>query len=357
MSRSAAAFLARLLDGRLLLVGPLPAFERPAIPGGPSFVAGAVERGDGGRLPLLGRGDPGSGLLDAAGQVLDIGRRSQIPEETEQLPLPRHRGAAVIAPPLGRGQRGQAVLHGADEGLQPLASPLLLGHGLRGGGGQRGQVGGQLRALTLQASRHLPGRLADGVEQAELQQADEQVLPLGRLGLDEPGELTLRQDHARRELLGGEPEQGGDLRVQLPCVARHHLPGPLQPGFPRRRLPVAEAHHPDGGPALAAEVEVEPHPGLGATLRHDRGHLTFIQPGDRAVEGEDHGVDHARLPGSGRTGQREQLDALEVDDGALAERGEPLQLQPDGPHPACSSTSSVKSANSSSSTAPRVSVR
>ncbi len=204
----------------------------------------------------------------------------------------------------------------------------------------------------------LPGRLANGVEQAQLQQPDEQILALGRLGLEEPGELALGQDHAGRELLRGQPEQGGDLSVKLPGVAGDHLPRPLQPGLPRRRPTVAEAHDPDGRPALAGDVEVQPHPGLGAALRDDGRHLPFVaQPGHRAVEGEDHGVDDARLPRSGRAGQREQLDPLEVDDGPLAERGEPLHLETDGPHPAWSSTSSVKSDSRSSSTAPRVSVR
>ena len=298
------------------------------------------------------------GLADAAGQVLDVGRWAQTVEELQLRAVPGHSGAAFVAAPLGRGQRGQALLHGAHEGLQPLAARLLLGHRLRGGHGQRGEVGRELRPLPLQAPRHLPGRLADGVEQAQLQQPDEQILALGRLGLEEPGELALGQDHAGRELLRGQPEQGGDLRVQLPGVARHHLPRPLQPGLPRRRPAVAEAHDPDGRPALAGDVEVQPHPGLGAALRDDGRHLPFVaQPGHRAVEGEDHGVDDARLPGSGRAGQREQLDPLEVDDGPLAERGEPLHLETDGPHPACSSTSSVKSDSRSSSTAPRVSVR
>ena len=95
------------------------------------------------------------------------------------------------------------------------------------------------------------------------------VLALGRLGLEEPGELALGQDHAGRELVRGQPEQGGDLGVELPGGAGHHLARPLQPGLPRRRPAVAEAHDPDRGPALAADVEVQPHPGLRAALRDD----------------------------------------------------------------------------------------
>src|SRR5439155_5341164 len=53
---------------------------------------------------------------------------------------------------------------------------------------------------------------------------------------------------------------------------------------------------------------------------------------DTAVEGEADGVDQARLARAGRAGEGEEVGALEVDRGRLAEGGEALDLEPLRPH-------------------------
>ncbi len=97
--------LGPLLDGRMLLVGALPAFEWPTVAGGEPIAARPVKRGDGALLRLLGSGDASPGLIDAAGQDLDVGRRAQAIEElqlrarraTPARHSSRRRSAAVSA--------------------------------------------------------------------------------------------------------------------------------------------------------------------------------------------------------------------------------------------------------------------
>src|SRR6185437_1080309 len=56
---------------------------------------------------------------------------------------------------------------------------------------------------------------ADGLVHAERQQLDQQVLPLGRLRVQELGEPALRQQYRLGEVFVGQSEDLGDRRLNL----------------------------------------------------------------------------------------------------------------------------------------------
>ena len=60
-------------------------------------------------------------------------------------------------------------------------------------------------------------------------------------------------------------------------------------------------------------------------------------PGHLAVEGEDDGVDERRLAGAGGAGDREEVEAVEVEAEPFAEGGEALDLEAPRPQPWASS--------------------
>src|SRR5690606_30247665 len=157
------------------------------------------------------------------------------------------------------------------------------------------------------------------------------------------------------EVLEAQAEQGGDRLGHLVGGAGQDLVAPLEPGLlGRGAAGPGGPHDPHRRVGLVVDGEVEADPGLGQVLADDRRHRPpVVEAGDGAVEGEGQRVDDARLARPRRPDEREQLGALEVDDGRRPEGHEPGQLEAAWPHGATSPGADASSSTSSSNRATR----
>jgi len=232
------------------------------------------------------------------------------------------------------GQPGQGGLVGAHRILGVLRGVAQGGQGLVEGLGPLRGVAGPL----VGPDHHLLVVL--GTEQPQ-----QDLLPLARRGVQEVGELALREHHALAEVLVGQPEQpfhgvGHPRQVLGQDLGRLARLGPAAPvGQPlQARGPLA---HLAAGPAqlaghhvtLVADLEHELHGAAGGGRRErERDHALAAPPRHRAVQRERHRVDDRRLARAGGADQGEEVRVGEVDPGRLPERGEPVHLQHDRSH-------------------------
>ena len=161
--------------------------------------------------------------------------------------------------------------------------------------------------------------LLDGVEPVGSEQPLQQLGPVAGVGVQEPGELPLGQQHDLEELVRGHPHQVGDLGVRLPSAGGDGLPG-------RAGELLEQDLRLLGGGAGAAELGAlllglagDPHqaaadgglePDLG---RRARSRVIRAQPpglaalaGDPAVQREPDGVEQGGLARARLAVQQEQ---------------------------------------------------
>ena len=219
----------------------------------------------------------------------------------------------------------------------------------------------------LAPARALVHALRELVEATGAEELPQHRLALLRVGLEEPLELVLREQHHLQELVGAERE---DLEQPLgDCPSLHRDDAPARRlrlvahrerlaaarragALPRllRHLPVERALHPV---VDAAVLELEHH--LGEVVGRAEGAADLrigavAVPRGAAVERVGNGVEHARLAGAGAAADEEEPlvgEVAEVDGLPLAEGAEALELEPEHPHrPASSATSSSSAAAS-----------
>ena len=103
---------------------------------------------------------------------------------------------------------------------------------------------------------------ADALVDLEAEQLAKRGLAVGRLVVEEVGEPALGQHDGAVELVDVQAEQLLDRRVIAAGVGGQHLVAAFEPGLLGGRAVRGAPHDAHGGVALAAELEVEPHPGL-----------------------------------------------------------------------------------------------
>ncbi len=274
--------------------------------------------------PLRGHGRHGLlGLAQApllvAGLALEL-----------RLGLARGAHAPGCGEPAGQGPEGrlQALLLGAGPGQLALAPGQRLGGGARevvlelardelglAPGVGRAQVGGLLHALV----------------DLERQQRHQDLAALLGLALQEGVELPLRQHHRASEGVVIEAHDalhlgldlGGAVGQRLGTVRAHLLQSDLGRA--------AHAHGARHAVALGPHLELEAH---AQALGPVGDELLVLAPHARhlAEEREGQRVDERGLAGPGGAGDGEQVEAVEVEHGLLAEGRQPLDLEPHGPH-------------------------
>lgn len=342
-----------------------------------------------------------AGQLTAELLLLLLGQRHRAARPVDRLPGGAHRAGHLGHPGRGAhpGQPGQVGVERGQRhrGLarrRPCPVPLRYGRRDRPGqlpdpvdpGGRGGQrrvvdVGqpvehpGDRGQLRLGLPGPLGGPLLHVLVDPEAEQVDQDLLPGGRLGVQEVGELPLRQHHAGGELLVGQPDRVQHGLLHLGRGAGEHLAqvlraepgvqlGDVEPGRHQLqagvggldRAPAVPADHPGRHVPVAGRLEDQPDPGL-----HRRGGERVGQPsgtapaGHRAVEDEADRVQHRRLARAGRPDQGEEVGVGEVDGGLVAEDGEAGQVQPHRSHQrSTSSSSSSKRSRTPSSSWPRL---
>ncbi len=365
LGQLAAGLQARLGLGELLPRLELPLDERQIEP--VEFGAQTLVLGLGGldlrglRLDAFERvGELRGDVVDAAGP-LDVRQGRQV------------RLALAQAPPSG-----------LDGGLEPVERPGLVPH----------RLGELLELLDPQRRRrevliaHLrdllqlrlegPLRRGGGVPfgarelldppiGAVPQEVLEDLAPVGGRGVQELGELALRQQHALGELverqphdpLGGGAHRRGAPRErpaqaldELGVVGRvHPVRQLLQSGHGGLDVAVLVASQDPGRHVVGARGgEHQPHPPL-HRRRGDRVLRGVVAPPRRApVQREAHRVEHRGLARAGGAGEREEVDVGEVERRGLGVGTEAVHVQAYRPHQVSSAAtvcvSSYSSANS-----------
>ena len=185
---------------------------------------------------------------------------------------------------------------------------------------QGGDLPAQVGCGLLDPPGPVPGGLdegvLDGVVDAGAEDVLEEVLALGGVGAQEPGELALRQDDRLRELFPTEPDGARDLRVGVA-----HAGDGLVERFPTDLGQVPELDGAVlGGGALAAPLG--PLVGGGAAHPVDAGAGGEDELDDAlGVRAHEGGAD-ALLGGVGRVGHVPvEGEDDRVDDGGLARAG------------------------------------
>ncbi len=327
------------------------------------------------RVRGLSGGDPGSG--DRSGRFrktlggTDGGERAElrvegVPGAARRLlggprrPQPRHRG-----------------LHGGGQLAHPCQAGGRLLDGLLGGVLQRGQRLVDHGQLGLRGLAPLRGPDLHLLVDLQAQQVDQDLLPGGRLGVQEIGELALRQHHATGELLVGQADGvqhrvvhlGGDAGQDLAEILQVHAGvqlghveagrHQLQPGAGRLDVaPPVAPDHAGRDVTVAGRLEDQADPGLDGGRGERVADPTGAAPArDLAVERETDRVQHRRLARAGRADQGEVVGVGEIHGGLVTEHREPGHVQPDGPHWVLltSSYSASKSSRTPSSALPRLS--
>ena len=120
--------------------------------------------------------------------------------------------------------------------------------------------------------------------------------------------------------------------------AGDHLAPTFEASFLGRCSRSATTHDPHRGVGSPFDREVQPHLRLQLALRyHRRDQSSVAVAGDRAVQREADRVDDRGLSRAGRPGQHEVFGVAEINLGVIAEAGEALELEPQGPHAEASS--------------------
>ncbi len=306
----------------------------------------------GGRDPIGRLGHRGArrrgGLRDrrGVGRCLDTREPTDLPVELAERLDRRRRGAARA------GQLGHDPVDvGADRaqrrhplGRVPQRSVVGADHA-----GEELVGRGELR-VTGHAEG--VGAFADATVDVQAEQVDQDALPLGGLGVQERGELALRQHHALGELLVRQADDVLHGGVDLGGRAGEHVTHVLC-GQSDVKLGEVEAVRErfetrvprvDGALGVAADHAAE-HIARAGRLEHQAnlrlgggrgecvGDRAAVAPArDGAVEREDHRIEHGRLAGAGRPDEREEVGVGEVDGGRLAKHREPVEIESQRPH-------------------------
>ena len=293
--------------------------------------AGGVER-----VP----GHPGRpGSLGVAG----LRGRGEVPGPGDGQPGRRIPGGLLRRPPGGAGLPG-VLTAGRVPGRVP--GPGHAGD-LGDARGQRDE--GPVGFLHAVLGRAPPLRqpVLDGPEPAGTEQPLQQRAPLVRVGVQEPRELTLRQQHDLEELLGGHAHGVGDLVVGLFGPRRDRAPGAA--GLLRQQDPGGLAGRP--GPVhlgahllgaagdaqvTAADRGLERHLGTpaGAGVVGAQPFRLVPLARDPPVQREPDRVEQGRLARAGLAVEQEQPRAGQFVEGDFrgpaerAERRDPQQVRP-----------------------------
>ena len=167
----------------------------------------------------------------------------------------------------------------------------------------------------------------------QAQERAEHLAPFAGVCLEEPGKLPLRQDDRLLERVDVEAEERLHRLRRVPDLV----------GAERIEIAAVVFLQTDDGRSLAAQgardtettiadVKIEPdaHP-----LAPGRDHLfqvVFADARNFAIQREQDGVEQRRLAGAGRTGNRKQVKAVEVDLLLLLEAGKTFDREMNGPH-------------------------
>ena len=274
-----------------------------------SRLAGAVERGVRGveALAFVRVVLREARLLLPMGAGL-LGERRGLVERLE-------RGLGLLGAALGGLELGLLLLEGLLRGAREVGLELALD--------EVGLAPGRRAPLVRDLLHPLVDR--------EVEEGHQDLAALLRLALQERVELALRQDHRAREAVVVEAEDAVDLGAHLLDAVGDRLGravrDPLEPllrglvGARGARDPVA----------LLADAELEHHrEPLGAVA--DELLVVVAHARDLAVEREDDRVDQRRLAGAGRAGDREEVEAGEVELDLLPEGGEAFERELVRPH-------------------------
>ena len=209
------------------------------------------------------------------------------------------------------------------------------------------------------------------VEPVGAEQPLQQLGPVAGVGVQEPRELALRQQHDLEELVGGHPHQVGDLGVRLPYPGGDGVPGSAGELLEQHLRLLGRGAGPAKLGAFLLRLAGDPHPPaaerrleLDLGRRARRGVIRAQPPGlaalagHPAVQGEPDGVKQRGLARPGLAVQQEQPgegQVVEADLHGAAERAERGHAQPVRAHqPAASSVRTAANALESSRSSPAV---
>ena len=223
---------------------------------------------------------------------------------------------------------------------------------------RRSRSASRLRVAAARASASRctdAGPLADALVDVQAEQVDQDLLPLGRLGVQEPGELALGQHDAAGELLVRQADRVEHGGVHLGRGAGQHGAEPVSPRSAGAASKAAGRSRAAAAPARRGRWRPCPcrrggPPGSRRTARPDasktsrtlasagRGRQRVLDPPPvaparhRAVEREADRVEHRGLARAGRADEGEEVGVGEVHCGRFAEDREPVQVQAQRPH-------------------------
>ena len=256
-------------------------------------------------------------------------------------------GAGLLGERRGLDEGLKACLGLLGAALGGLELGLLLLEGLLRGAAEVGLE------LALDEVGLAPGRRAPLVRDLlhplvdrEVEEADQDLAALLRLALQERVELALRQDHRAREAVVVEAEDAVDLGAHLLDAVGDRLGRAVRDPLEALLRGLVGADRAGDPVALFADAELEHHrEPLGAVA--DELLVVVAHARDLSVEREDDRVDQRRLAGAGRAGDREEVEAGEVELELLAEGGEAFERELVRPHCVASSWTWSKSCCSS----------
>ncbi len=197
------------------------------------------------------------------------------------------------------------------------------------------------------------------LEPVDSEQSLEQPFPGIVVGLQEIGEVALRQHDHLEELFGGHAQQPADLQTHVIVALGHNLPAGLGPPFeqrgrvhPHAAASAAFGSFPGSGAgdpvALTGQAELQPDPRFGPGIGMVRPQVprAGAQARDGAVQGEPERVEQGGLPPAGLAAQQHQTacpQPVEVQFDTIGERPEGGEFQLVGTHQAASSDSRASS--------------
>ena len=201
------------------------------------------------------------------------------------------------------------------------------------------------RDLVLLLVSELHGTATHPLVDAEVEQLDEEVLPVGRLVVQELANSPWGRITHRVKWLNGRPMSSATAAF-IPLAS----PASTSPPHSSRASFVVAPPSSCAARPAWRRTRIRSSSNRNDTLAslralRDRGRDQPIvaEPRDRAVRARSTSRRARSTCRPGRTDEREEVDAGEVDRHRVAERGEPLSRERQRPHQVTSSSSSAKS--------------
>ena len=269
----------------------------------------------------------------------------------------------------GGSERGvrACVRAGVRAGVRGLPRRGRICRGRNGDLGDAGDQFGDALPGLLDAARGGPAPLGqprfDGAEPVGAEQLLQQLSPVVGVGVQEVGELALRQQHDLPELQGGHAHEISDLVVRLTRPGGNGPPGgavglfqddlgvlggsAAAPALGAFLLGAAGDTHPAAA-ERGLELDLGRHVGRGVVRAQPPGLAALAR--DLTVEGEPEGVEQGGLARAGLAVQQEQASLgqiIKADLDGAAERAEGGHAQPVRAHQPASAVRTAWNASAS----------